>query len=876
MLPVTSHQFDPAARTLRADAFLQSVLRGEAHLLFDGAMGTMLQAAGLEAGEIPELLCLTDPEAVTAIHAQYVAAGAQVVTANTFGANARKLGGAATVDEIFAAAIRCARASGARYVAADIGPTGALLEPLGTLSFDEAYDLFAEQVRAAQAHGADMLVIETMADLLEIKAAVLAAKEHSDLPIFATMTFGEDGRTFLGTSPQVAALTLGSLGVDVLGVNCSLGPDELHGVVEELLEAAPCPVMVQANAGLPKIEGGVTTFSVTPEAYAASVARMVDAGVVVVGGCCGTSPEFIKQLAALLEGRTPAYRPAAPACAIASAQQAVVLQGRAVATIGERINPTGKKRLKEALRTGDFDYVVGEAISQTEAGVDILDVNAGLPEIDEAATLVKLVGKIQSVSPLPLQIDSSDPAAVEAAVRVYAGKPLINSVNGKAESLEAVLPLARHYGCAVVGLTLDESGIPPTAEERFAIAKRIVEAAQHYGIPREDVFIDCLVMAASTNQAEVVEILRAITLVKERLGVRTVLGVSNVSFGLPLREVVNATFLAAAFAAGLDMPILNPLAVRYAEVVDTWRVLCGQDASAQRYIEAYAPRAAAEKAAKAACGAVPVNAQGEGVRGTGAARDVEIAPCAPRESHVEQMSDAKHAGAPAEGAVRAPAQAGQEAAAAGAQDLSAGGIQHLVITGRKPEVARAVENLLEQGGACAMDVIDKHLIPALDEVSRRFEAGTFFLPQLMASAEAAKAGFDVIRKASGAQSVASKGALAIATVKGDIHDIGKNIVRMLLENYGYTVYDLGRDVQPEAVLACVQEHDLKLVGLSALMTTTVRGMEETIALLRAHVPEVKIFVGGAVLTPEYAAMVGADYYAKDAAEGARIAAEVLG
>ncbi len=815
-----------AVREVRCDERMSAVLRGEEFLVFDGAMGTMLQREGLEAGELPELLCLSNPAEITSIHARYVAAGSDVATANTFGANRRKLAGAAEVSEVFEAAIACAKASGVRYVAADIGPTGALLEPLGTMPFDEAYELFAEQVRAADAAGADLFIIETMADLLEMKAAVLAAKENSSLPIFATMTFGEDGRTFLGTSPQIAAIVLSSLGVDVLGVNCSLGPNDLRPMVSEMLAVATVPVMVQANAGLPSIVDGETVFSVGPDEYIQAVAAMVDEGVSVIGGCCGTDPTYIEKEAELVRGRVPLARAVAPACGITSASRATLLSGRDVATIGERINPTGKKKLKAALREGNLDYVLGEAISQTEAGADALDVNAGLPEIDEAATLVALVGKIQGVSTLPLQIDSSDPLAVEAAVRVYSGKPIINSVNGKRESLDAVLPIAKHYGCAVVGLALDENGIPPTAEGRLAVAQRIVEEADKYGIPRTDIFIDCLVMAASTNQDEVVEILRAIRLVKERLGVRTVLGVSNVSFGLPLREIVNATFLAAAFSAGLDMPILNPLSARYREIVDTWRVLCGQDASAQNYISEYANKTMSASAG--APGAAPSAGQGGAAAPAGDAFD----------------------------------------------DAADFGLRRFVVTGRKANMADAVAKLLETEDA--MQVINGHLIPALDDVGERFEKGKFFLPQLMASAEAAKAGFDVIKEQGGSGAVADKGAVAIATVKGDIHDIGKNIVRMLLENYGYTVYDLGRDVEPQVVLDCVLEHDIKLVGLSALMTTTVRGMEDTIALLREQAPDTKVFVGGAVITPEYAEMVGADFYCKDAAESAKVCGEVLG
>ena len=822
MLPITDGQPLPKRDPLRVkDDYLRKVIEGLAYLVLDGAMGTMLQKRGLKAGELPELLCLEQPDEITAIHREYVEAGSQAVTTNTFGANARKLGDAASVNEVFAAAIACARKSGARYVAADIGPTGALLEPMGTLSFDGAYELFAEQARAADAHGADLFIIETMTDLLELKAAVLAVKENSDLPIFATMTFDETGRTFLGTDPTTAALVLTSLGVQALGVNCSLGPDALMPIVEQMLSTTPLPVVVQANAGLPEIVDGNTVYSVMPDAYISALQPMIQMGVSVLGGCCGTNPDYIRLEAQEIAGCAPAHRLVAPHYAITSAQRTVELRGREVAVIGERINPTGKKKLKAALREGDYDYVLGEAIAQVEAGADLLDVNAGLPEIDEPAVLRELVKRIQGVTGLPLQIDSADPVAVEAAVRAYAGKPLINSVNGKAESLREVLPIVAHYGCAVVGLTLDEAGIPPTAEGRFAIAEKIVAVAADYGIMPEDVYIDCLVMSASTNQQEVVEILRAVTMVKERLGCRTVLGVSNVSFGLPARPIVNATFLAAAFAAGLDLPILNPLADRYREVVDTWRVLCGQDTGARTYIEEYAGRDVPVTAPKAPAG--------------GAASD--------------RNEDA------------------------GRSEGDASELFRLVVAGNKGPVPAAVEALLAQGDA--MEVINGHLIPALDDVGERFEKGTFFLPQLMASAEAAKAGFDVIRAHSGGTDE-GKGPIALATVKGDIHDIGKNIVRMLLENYGYKVYDLGRDVDPQAVVDAALEHGCKIVGLSALMTTTVKAMEDTIRLLREQAPDVKVMVGGAVLTQEYADMIGADFYAKDAAESARYAGEVIG
>ncbi|MDO5118451.1 MAG: homocysteine S-methyltransferase family protein [Coriobacteriales bacterium] len=808
------------------DEHLARVLEGKEFLLFDGAMGTQLQARGLAAGEVPELLCLTNPTEITEIHAAYVAAGSEVVTTNTFGANAMKLGDAATVEEIFQAAIRCARVSGARYVAADIGPTGALLQPMGTLSFDDAYQLFVEQVQAADAAGADLFIIETMADLAEAKAALLAVKENSDLPAFVTMTFDEDGRTFLGTTPEVAAVTLSALGANVLGINCSLGPADVAPLIERMLPWASCPVMAQANAGLPHVHEGHTFYSIEPQEYAQAVERMLDAGVTVVGGCCGTSPAFIERERDLLVGRKPAGRELRRHFTVTSAQQLTALAMGQVGVIGERINPTGKKRMKEALRSGNHDYVMGEAISQTKAGAQILDVNAGLPEIDEKATLVRLVSELSGVTTLPLQIDSADPEAIEAAVRSYPGKALINSCNGKRESLEQILPIAKHYGCAIVGLTLDEDGIPPTAEGRLAVARKIVAATDALGIPRQDVVIDCLAMAASTDQTQPRQIIEAVRLVKRELeGVRTVLGVSNVSFGLPYRMLVNATFLTACFGAGLDLAIVNPLAPRYQDAFAAWRALTGEDENAQAYIAEYADRK-------------------DGVPTVAQAADTTIA-------------------------------TNQQAECLATPEAR---IRDLVLTGRKEAVPPEVQALLDDDDAAhdVMYVINQVLIPALDEVGERFEKGTFFLPQLMASAEAAKAGFNMLREASVGSDMPSKGQIALATVKGDIHDIGKNIVRMLLENYGYDVIDLGRDVDPQVFTDTVVEHHIKLAGLSALMTTTVPAMAETIQLLHVQAPWCKVVVGGAVLNPEYAQMVGADFYAKDAAESARIAAEVLG
>lgn len=800
---------------------LGAALAREAFLLFDGGMGTMLQARGMAAGAVPELLVLSDPELVAGVHRAYVEAGADVVTTCTFGANADKLAGRATVAEVFSAAVALARGAGARYVAADMGPTGALLEPLGPMTLDVCERLYREQAEAVAATDADLVVVETMGDLLEAKCALRVCREVLDIPVVVTMTFGEDGLTFLGTPPDVAAATLSAAGAAAVGVNCSLGPDRLAPVVEAMARVSRVPVVCQANAGLPRAERDRTVFDVGPEEYVAAAAGLVAAGATVLGGCCGTTAGHIAGLRRLLdvaELPAPTY---VPAFTVASSRRLVELpvDGRRVAVVGERINPTGKRRLKEALRAGDLDYLVGEALDQRDAGADLLDVNCGLPEIDEPAVLAAAVGAVQAACDLPLQVDSTDPEALDAACRAYAGKPLINSVNGSEESLAAVLPVAARHGAAVVGLTLDENGIPPTAGERAAIARRIVERAGEAGIAPEDVSIDCLAMAASTNQEGVAQIIEALRLVRASLPVQTMLGVSNISFGLPLRPLVNATFLAEALSAGLTMPIMNPLDTRSADVVAVHRVLDGEDGGARDYIEGYAGRT--DAAAPTAAG--PATAVGG---------------------------------------------AGEEAPATD-EDLA----RQLILSGRKGPMGDVVRRLL--GSRDALDLIDSVLIPALDEVGARFEAGTMFLPQLMASAEAAGAGFDVIRAAMPEGSSGGKGGVILATVKGDIHDIGKNIVKMLLENYGYDVVDLGRDVPPEAVLAAVEETGIRVVGLSALMTTTVKAMAETIDLLREKAPGTFVFVGGAVLNPEYAEMVGADAYAKDAAESARILSDLF-
>ena len=911
------------------DAHLAEALAGRAYLLFDGGMGTLVQAAGLHTvHEVPDLLNLTHPEAIVAIQRQYVEAGADCITTNTFNTNRLKLANAgATVAEVYAAAAANARVAGAPLVAGDIGPTGALLEPLGTLTFDEAFDIFSEQACAAEAAGCDLIVVETMADLLEAKAAVLAAVESTTLPVFATMTFGEDGRTFLGTTPAIAATTLSALGASAVGLNCSLGPTELAPLVGELAPHDRALVMAQPNAGLPRIQDGETVFDVGPNEFAQAMEAILDAGATVVGGCCGTTPDHIAALRALIDVRplppvasvsVPAHTSVAssatavsagsassrvawgeqsepkglsafsvpnlrycPAFAVASAQQMVSLpEGEArIAVIGERINPTGKKKLKAALQAGDVDYLVAEAAAQQRAGADILDVNVGVPGLDEPALLSQVTRALQATVPLPLQLDSSDPAAIEAAARGYAGRPMVNSVNGKADNLATVLPVVARYGCTVVGLTLDENGIPPTAEERLAIAERIVAAAEAHGIPREDVAIDCLVMAAATNQDEVREILRAVTLVKERLGVRTVLGVSNVSFGLPARPLVNSTFLAAAFGAGLDMPILNPLNARYRDTVATFRILNGQDTGCRAFLEAYANASdpyevAANPAASSAVASREGGASPAPTKGIPSSYPIPVTG-----AFADAVETVAH-------------------------------LAECVLEGRSAPVAVATERLLETHDGLA--VINDVFVPILDVVGQKYDEGTFFLPQLMASAEAVKAGFDLIRdraRAAGASAAEAtpvggdlgrplgssavtprKGgaspaptegdahvpadadrAIIVATVQGDIHDIGKNIVKMLLENYGFTVIDLGRDVAPEAIVAAARDTGARLIGLSALMTTTVGAMERTIALVHEQLPGVAVMVGGAVITQEFADQIGADFYAKDAAASTRVA-----
>ncbi len=772
-------------------------------LIFDGAMGTMLQAAGLPAGGLPELYNIEHPDIVRNIHKSYVDAGSQIITANTFQANAYKLKDSPyTPEEVITAGVRLARESGAQYVALDIGPLGQLMQPMGTLSFDRAYDLFLQQIKAGVEAGADVILFETMSDLLEVKAGILAAKEYCSLPIFVTMTYQEDGRTFVGCDPQSAALTLSGLGVDALGVNCSLGPEELDPIIDTLLQYARVPVMAQPNAGLPEFRNGETVYGVNPAEYAAFMSRLADKGVRILGGCCGTTPDFISSMAQSLQKKTPVAVSSAPVTAVCSGTRSVVLDG-GVTVIGERINPTGKKLLKEKLRAQDFGYLAGEAIAQDKHGANILDVNCGLPDIDEASTLKRAVQEIQAVTTLPLQIDSSSPSAIEAAARIYNGKPLINSVNGKQESLDAILPIAAKYGAAVIGLTLDEKGIPETAEERLSISARITEEAAKYGIPKEDIIIDCLVLTASAQQELVLQTLKAVQLVQSRLGLKTVLGVSNVSFGLPARPILNSTFLAAAFGAGLNAAILNPMSEEVMDMVHAFRVLNNQDRDAVSYISRY-------NTAKPTSSAMP-------------------------KSHRE--------------------------------------LKDCIIEGRREETQEKTLELLKTQDP--LSIIDQHFIPALDQVGEGYEKGLLFLPQLMQAAEAVQSGFAVLRD-SVPQGAMTKGSILLATVAGDIHDIGKNILKMLLENYGYHVIDLGKDVPIDTVVQTAMETGVRLVALSALMTTTVASMKDTITALRNAGCTAKIMVGGAVLNEDYLDFVGADYYAKDARAGVLLANQIFG
>lgn len=773
--------------------------------LFDGAMGTMLQQAGLPAGTPPEKMNLAHPQAVEAIHAAYAAAGADILTANTFGASRRKLG-EDPAPYIAAAVAAARRAAGPdKYVALDVGPLGALLEPFGEMTFDEAYTMYAEIAEAGAAAGADLILIETVSDLLEAKAALLAAKERTSLPVFVTMTFGEDGRTFLGVDPAAAAVTLTSLGADVIGINCSAGPRELRPVLQEFLRHTHLPVMIQPNAGLPRLEDGGTVYDVAPEEFAQWAALFLEDGASILGGCCGTTPDHIRALRALLDRRgTEAVRPRSRdgLSRLCGWQGTVTLDLDVIATVGERMNPTGRPQMKEALCAKDWEAAAEAAVWQEREGADFLVVNAGLPDIDEEEALPALVLAIQKVSPLPLVIDCSNPAALEKALRVCRGRPVLNSVNGGEESMAAMLPLAAKYGTGLIVLALDGGGIPSRPEDRRDIALRVAAAAERAGVRREDIWIDCLALAASVSQKEALVTPEAIRLVRQA-GYKTVLGVSNVSYGLPGRDELNCTYLSACLAAGLNVAIINTGSSRMMDALAAMKVLTNVDKGCADYIARF--------------------------QRTGGAH---------RPAGEEPMP-----------------------------------LETLITLGQRSGVPDAVEALLEE--ETPLEVIDRHIIPALDRAGERYEEGSLFLPQLMASAEAVKAAFDTLR-ARLPQGAGDKGTILLATVKNDVHDIGKNIVRMLLENYGYHVVDLGRNVPPEAVVQAALETRAPLVGLSSLMTTTAQNIAETIRALREAGAPCKVMVGGAVVTQEFADRIGADFYTKDAAQSARVAVQVFG
>ncbi|WP_313342000.1 homocysteine S-methyltransferase family protein [Sedimentibacter sp.] len=766
-------------------------------LFFDGAMGTMLQKSGLKTGELPEEFNILKPEVIYNIHREYLNAGANIITTNTFGANRLKLKNSAyTAEEIITAAVKTARQSTEglkeKYVALDIGPIGTLLSPLGTLSFEDAYDIFKEQILSGVNAGADIILIETMTDIYEAKAAILAAKENSVLPIFCTMSFQSNGRTFTGTDAATFVAVAEGLGVDVLGVNCSLGPKELQATVDELLKYSSIPIMVQANAGLPKYQNNTTYYDIDPVEYSHEISIMAKKGVVIFGGCCGTTPEYIKSLTNALGGLNPLKIIKKHFTTTTSSSKTVFL-GDEIKIIGERINPTGKKRVKEALRENNLDYVIREAIAQQDSGSEILDINVGLPDIDEKEMMVKAVTELQGVVSLPLQIDSSNSDVLDAAARIYNGKPIINSVNGKKESMEKIFPIVKKYGCLVVALTLNEDGIPTTSEKRLEIASTIIKSAESYGIPEENILIDPLVLTASADQAAVMETLKAIPLIKNRYNVKIVLGTSNVSFGLPNRKLLNTTYLAMALAYGLDAPITDSTNEALMDVIRSFKVLANQDKDSKDYIHAYG-NVVTENAV--------INS------------DIDL--------------------------------------------------KDIIIKGLKDEARKVSLQLLNQYSS--IEIVNEFMIPALDIVGERYERQEIFLPQLIRSAETSKTVFEAIKEKALIEDsemiVGNK--ILLATVKGDIHDIGKNIVKLILENYGYKIIDLGKDVSTERIIESVHKENISLVGLSALMTTTVKNMEYTITTLKNDFPYIKIMVGGAVLTPDYAHKIGADFYSKDA------------
>lgn len=789
---------------------------GRRIIFFDGGLGSLLQERGLKPGELPETWNLTRPEVLYDIHRAYLDAGADIILANTFGANGFKYD---NLEEIVTAAVVNAKKAVAdsgrkAYVALDMGPTGKLLKPMGTLDFEECVSIYADVVRYGAKAGADLILIETMSDTYELKAAVLAAKENSNLPVVATVVFDEHHKMLTGATPEVVVALLEGLRVDAIGMNCGLGPKQMKPIFETMARYASIPLVITPNAGLPRSENGKTVYDVGPEEFAEDMEEIINMGAWMAGGCCGTTPAHIKALTERCSGITPKPLTDKDYTIVTSYSTAVELGGRPV-IIGERINPTGKSKFKQALRDNNMEYILEEGVKQADSGAHILDVNVGLPEIDEPAMMRRTVYELQSVLPLPLQIDTTDPVAMEQAMRIYNGKPMINSVNGKEEIMHQIFPLVQKYGGTVVGLALDEAGIPDTAEGRLAVAKKIYDTAAQYGIKPKDIVIDALTMTMSTDNNSANITLDTVREIKAHGG-RTVLGVSNISFGLPQREVINSGFFLMAMQAGLSAGIINPNARAMIQAYDTYCVLGGFDSQCMSYIEKYAV--------------------------------AEPTPVA------QTVTSVKQAGKAVTG------------------NLS---LTDCIVKGLKEQAYKATKE--ELGIKDTMEIINGELVPALDIVGKGFEKGTVFLPQLLMSAEAAKAGFEAIKEYVSSQGTnqEKKATIVIATVKGDIHDIGKNIVKVLLENYGYDVIDLGKDVPPETVVDKVIETHAPLVGLSALMTTTVVSMEETIKKLHESAPWCKIMVGGAVLTQEYADMIGADFYGKDAMQSVYYAEELL-
>lgn len=823
---------------------LRTIL-GKEWIFCDGATGTYLQARGLKGGELPELWNLTHPEVITDLYSGFLQAGCNIINANTFGANGLKYTEPGQLEKVIGAAIdlaKKARAACGReedaWIALDIGPCGKLLEPMGDLSFDDAVDLFARVVKAGAEAGADCVLIETMNDTYELKAAVLAAKENSDLPVLATTTYDRNGQLLTGAGVEAVVALLEGLKVDALGVNCSLGPHEMKPIVDRLVDASSIPVIVNPNAGLPKEVNGQTVYEVTPDDFALTMAELAGKGIQIAGGCCGTTFDHIRQ--EIEQIRRIPFRPPVPKhrTFVTSFSRAVEIGPRCV-LIGERINPTGKKRFKQALRENDIPYILQEGLNQEDAGADILDVNVGLPEINEPEMMETVVKRLQGVTGLPLQIDTTNIEALERALRHYNGKPMVNSVNGKQENIEAVMPLVAKYGGVLVSLALDEGGIPDTADGRIAVARKIYEAAGRYGIPRDDIVIDGLCMTISSEADGAVTTLETIRRVRDELHGHTILGVSNISFGLPARELVNSHFLTMAMAQGLSCAIINPNNEPMMQAFRASLALLNQDPQCMGFISAYHDY-------------VPVSKRIAALR-----------------------TGQTEAGAAPDSSSSGTAASGENASSPGRDtEEQHGPLFSAIVRGMKEKAADATRDGLKT--RTGLDLINEELIPALDVVGKGFEKKTVFLPQLLMSAEAAKAAFAVIKDTFSGQPQKIKGRIILATVKGDIHDIGKNIVKVMLENYGYEVIDLGKDVDPEVIADTAVKEDIRLVGLSALMTTTVVNMEATIRLLRQKKPDCKVIVGGAVMTPEYAKAIGADYYGKDAMADVRYADELFG